>query len=228
MVVLTQAAVSRLGLSGPGMGNGLAYGAAEPVAVSGAWIDSIKLGEAAMPRTLALVDAFDFAQVDGLLGRTMLKEYELDLDYPNKRLVRYRSWPCRGMEPAGPGRAKWLAVSLQDKALYLPVEVNGILLITGATATLLVNRAAVRAEMKADEPGRPLQGPMAALGGRNSNLRLLRFETLSLGEQTTKRPWLIVGNTQVGAGDGLLGSDILSRRRLWVAVERGEAWVIRP
>jgi len=133
----------------------------------------------------------------GLLGRTYLGAFDVEIDFPNKRLALYGSRHCaKGFLPwqepydtipIKKADGDQILVDIQLDGKKLEAELD-----TGAVATTLASRGARQYGLSNEAI---LNGPSLLLltpDGHNSKSHLLPFETLKVGAQTWNNPELAV------------------------------------
>jgi len=184
---------------------------------------------------------------DGLFGANFLSAYEVELDFPARRMRFYESAPgCDSGGPAWTARAvKLPATDAGHQLLLVPVKVNGVELtalidtgsedtsITQSAAALLgVTEAAMRGDTEITEQG---------LG--ESSERMHRFASITVGGTTFPKPVLAVDaapsplqTAVVEAAlsalpenhrtiDVILGANYLFKTRLFLAYKHGAVYI---
>ena len=171
--IVNAAAARRLGVtdrydfarSMRGIGNAVQTGDAR--------LDSMTLGDAklAYPRVLVGPIAISLGGVepDGLLGASLLSDFDLDLDLPHRQLALYDRLDCPSLRP--PWRGRYVALettrSLSSHPFF-PITINGrpmsASLDTGAQRTVISAETAKRAGVGADTriPGPEIRARGAA------------------------------------------------------------------
>jgi len=184
---------------------------------------------------------------DGLFGANFLSAYEVELDFPARRMRFYESAPgCDSGGPAWTASAVRLpATDAGHQLLLVPVEVNGVeltaLIDTGsedtsitqsAAAALGVTQVAMRGDTEITEQG---------LG--ESSERMHRFASITIGGTTFPKPVLAVDSAPsplqsavVEAAmsalpenhrtiDVILGANYLFKTRLFLAYKHGAVYI---
>ncbi len=182
-------------------------------------------------RFAVVVSATDLATggIDGLLGTSVLSDYDVDLDFKRQLMGLYAQRRC----PLGPSPIPGRSVTFQSPPnpqqwLYVPARIDGrdlwLVADTGSTLTYLnVERSGLSQETLATDREVPLRTP----GPDRLTTRLHRFAEFQVGPELRRNALLAVGKLQPG-GDGLLAMDYLGNRRVWLsfaglAVTIGEA-----
>lgn len=235
ITVMTPAAAVRLGLARERRADMALAGVSGMMPGAGALARSFALGDAVLPDRIMVVGplvlpAVDGQPIDGLLGTSLLSEYDIDLDLPSERMTLYRARPCPGAVPAWSGAFTQVAMAGSSwRRLYVPLQLDGTalasLLDTGTSITTVSRRAALAMGATEDELARApaVVSASGAPGGFASRVR--RFRELRVGADTRRGPILLVGELPVSAGDALLGGDYLTTRRLWLSFANGEVFV---
>jgi hypothetical protein len=162
-------------------------------------------------------------QIDGLLGRDFLSAFDLDLDFPYRRLTLYDVHDCTGRFL--PWTEPYLSVAVEhptESALVVPVELDGVplraLLDSGAGQTLIAAPGMARLGLGLDrlraDPSRIVSG----LGPRTVTVWQHRFGALRVGDETFAAPSFLVAPIELHPiSDMLLGADWLLGRRVWIS-----------
>jgi predicted aspartyl protease len=161
---------------------------------------------------------------DGFLGASVLARYDVDLDVRSGRMTLYQGVPC-GDTPPG-----WLPDSVRmplsepiDGAHFIsiPVAIDGhvfnALVDSGATLTTVQTMAALDVIVDRDALLRDRAFGERGLGMDRPLVRLHRFNQIAIGGERFADPVIAVGPLPASAGDMLLGSDFLGRRRVWIS-----------
>jgi len=149
--------------------------------------------------SFAVLPASEFRpeeKVDGLFGANFLSAYDVELDFPGKKMRFFRRNPeCGVSAPAWTSHATRLqAADAGHNLLLIPVRINGValnaLIDTGSEDTSITRSAAeelgvTRADMRGDVE-------ITEQGLGTSTERLHRFASISLGNATFDHPVLAV------------------------------------
>lgn len=219
---LTETAVSRLGLPHDAHASRSA-GIGGITASFDVQVPGLLLGNTRFPLDRLAVGRFRIAlpgtEVDGLLGADILLGFELDVDIPDRRLTIYRLRRCEAAAPPWPATEISGVTARRDRML-VPIVLDGIsgkaVLDTGAQTSAvseeLAARAGVTKAMLADDPHITKHGAAP----NPLPVPIHRFHSLFIGAEQVADPRIdvIPGG---GLGDGLIGADFISGRRLWLA-----------
>lgn len=161
--------------------------------------------------------------IDGLLGRDFLAVFDLDLDFPDRRLTLYRVNDCTGRFVPWSGHevAIPFAVPAVDSVI-LSVAVDGhplrALLDTGASASLITASGMFKLGLDQTRLSADLTNQATGMGPRTVTVHRHRFKTLTIDNQTTGNPELWVEPVRLSPiVDMLLGADWLATRHLWIS-----------
>ena len=182
-------------------------------------LPGLRLGGAAMPAQIAPVAPLPIAldavpPLAGLLGASLLSQFDLDLDVPGGRASLFLPGDC----PLPPGTVLPLDLTRAGEA-FIPVRVNGQPLVaqldTGSRATLLATGAARRLGLTIPTSANTAPG----IDGQRLPLGHTRVR-LALGDGPDADTPVSIAPVQLDQGDMLLGLDVLGRRRVWLAYAR--------
>ena len=189
-------------------------------------LPGLRLGDAAMPSQLAPVLPLPITlttapPLAGLLGASLLQQFDLDLDIPGARI----SLSLPGACPTPPGTILPLTLSRSGEAL-IPVRVNGQGLTaqidTGSRPTLLTKRAAERLGLEMPVSANTAPG----IDGQRLPTGHTRVR-LGIGGTPDADTPISIAPLQLDA-DLLLGFDVLRRQRVWIGYARREVSFARP
>lgn len=201
------------------------HGIGEAVQTGDARLDSMVLGGATLnfPRVLVGPIALNMGGVepDGLLGASLLAEFDLDLDLPNRRLELYERMDCPTFTPPWSGRFSTLETTRSlSSHPFFPIELNGRTLSasldTGAQRTVLSAGAAKRAGIGAATrlPGGEIRARGAAGETLPAEMHALR---LRVGDISGAMAVMVTPVTLPNDIDALLGADFLQTHRVWLS-----------
>ena len=227
--VLTRVAARRLGV---------AEGAAKPVGGAGgptlvgtARLEDLVVGGVRIKPLPALLADAPMPPVDGLLGISVLVEFEVELDVPHGRVALYRARPCATAAPDWPGRVIRLPVQQQAGSghLFVSVAVDGQplrgMLDSGASVSTLSLQSAEDAGLRQGALERLPAFRGQAINAEGLVARRATFEELRVGTDRLARPTLMVAALPAFAGDLLVGEDYLGTRAVWFSFVLGRAFV---
>lgn len=184
-------------------------------------LPGLRLGDAAMPAQVAPVVPLPIAlpatpPLAGLLGASLLSQFDLDLDAPGGRVSLFLPGDC----PTPPGTVLPLTLSRAGEA-FIPVRVNGQRLVaeidTGSRATLLTTNAARRLGL--DMPVSANTAP--GIDGQRLPVGHVRVR-FALGDGVEADTPASIAPLQLDDADMLLGFDVLGRQRVWIGYSRRE------
>lgn len=172
--------------------------------------------------------------IAGLLGRDFVSPFDLDINLPAHELTLYEVSGCTtGFLPWRTAYASVAATTPVGAALVIPVSIDGqplhALIDTGASSSLVaapgMARLGLTPALLARDPG----GNGSGIGPAPVFMRRHRFETLSVGPDTTASPQLWVSAIHVvPIVDMLLGADWLRTRHVWLSFATRQIFVEMP
>ncbi len=223
--LLTEAAAKRLGVSSRYDFMRSISGIGGSVATGDAALASMSLGGIALSYPRALVGRVAFRlgpiDADGLLGASLLGDFDLDLDIPHRRVDLYDRMDCATVRPAWRGRYVALQTTRSLSAHpFFPISVNGrtisASLDTGAQRTVIAARAAAALGIGAQGQ---LVGQQTTIGAAGESmpatLHLLR--DVRVGGVPLRGPVIVAPATLPRDIDALLGFDFLLGHRVWLS-----------
>ena len=224
--ILGVAAAKRLGVTNKYDFARSMRGISQEMRTGDARLESMSLGEATLsyPRVLVGPVALMMGglEADGLLGASLLADFDLNLDLPNRRLDLYDRTECAGLRPPWGGRATELETTRSLSAHpFFPVVVNGRTLSasldSGAQRTVIAAAAAQRAGISAATrvPGSEIRARGAAGEILPAELHVLR--DMRVGDVAVRTPVLVTALSLPNDIDALLGADFLQVHQVWLS-----------
>lgn len=201
------------------------HGIGEAVQTGDARLDSMLLGGAKLdyPRLLVGPIALSLAGVapDGLLGASLLSEFDLDLDLPNRRLELYARMDCPTFTPPWSGRFSTIETTRSlSSHPFFPIQLNGRTLTasldTGAQRTVLTAAAAKGAGIGAGTRVPGLDG--RAIGAMGESLPTETHSLrLRIGNNAGAMAVMVTPLSLPDEIDALIGADFLQTHRVWLS-----------
>lgn len=223
--IISGAAAKRLGVTSKYDFARSMHGIGEAVQTGDARLDSMVLGGATLkfPRVLVGPIALNLGGVepDGLLGASLLGDFDLDIDLPNRRLDLYERMDCPTFTPPWSGRFTTLETTRSlSSHPFFPIVLNGRTLSasldTGAQRTVLSATAGKRAGIGAATrlPGAEVRARGAAGETLPAEMHALQ---LRVGDIVGRLPVMVTPVTLPNDIDALLGADFLQTHRIWLS-----------
>ena len=222
------AAQLRLAQTGPAVVMEAAGGRTQAIPVL---LPDVQIGQVRLRGVPAIAGRALGGVSDGVLGLSLLRAFELDLDLPNRTLTLYQVRRCDRLAPpwTGPYEALPTARSVQGQ-MVMPISVNGTVLQavidTGNSLTFITRQGAERAGVGALLVSAAPAGRARTFTPTGVAVSLVPFERLDVGATTMRNPVLLVGELPAAAGDALLGGDYFTTHRVWLALAAGRAWAM--
>ena len=224
--IISVVAAKRLGITSKYDFARSMHGIGQSMQAGDARLDSMSLGGATLsyPRVLVGPVALTMGGVepDGLLGASLLSDFDLDLDLPNRRLTLYDRMECPTVRPPWGGRITTLETTRSlSSHPFFPVQINGRTLSasldSGAQRTVIAARAAQRAGLGAESrvPGSEVRARGAAGEILPAELHTLR--DMRVGDVAVRTPVMVTALTLPNDIDALVGADFLLSHRVWLS-----------
>jgi predicted aspartyl protease len=225
--LLTETAVSRIGMPRDPHHQTRTFGIGGLSTANDALVSSFAIGGSYLPVPSVTVGQFALpagsgAPLDGLLGADVLSAFDVDLDMRDGVLTLYRARDC---PLAGP---PWLepylslgTIGRQRDRLLVPIMLDSAAgaatMDTGAQHTVVSENLAERAGASLSDMAHDQQITAHGASTEQISVRLHRFRLLRIGPSTIADPLLPVLPMPEGLGDGLVGDDFLTGRRIWLS-----------
>jgi predicted aspartyl protease len=171
--------------------------------------------------------------IDGLIGADVLARFDVDFDLPGGAVRLYRAAACATAPPWSTRSVAIPANRTRSGRLFVPVRVNGQLLLamldSGFSSTTITTRAAARlgvtpAMLAAD----PAAGVTRGIDLSDQPNRWHRFAEVQIAGEVFHNRQVIVAELAAADIDMLIGTDFLAERRLWLAYSATRVFVERP
>lgn len=223
--IVSVAAAKRLGITSKYDFARSMHGIGQSMQAGDARLDSMSLGGATLsyPRVLVGPVALTMGGVepDGLLGASLLSDFDLDLDLPNRRLTLYDRMDCPSVYPPWGGRISVLDTTRSlSSHPFFPVIINGHTLSasldSGAQRTVIAARAARRAGVSA-ETRVPVEVKARGAAGEILPAELHQLRDMRVGDVAVRTPVMVTALTLPNDIDALIGADFLLNHRVWLS-----------
>jgi predicted aspartyl protease len=238
--MLDAGAVRRLGIPQDGRTFSImvGIGGGSPVAdanVQGLLLGGVPVGIDRMP-----VSTFDGASgASGVLGLDILRDYDLDIDGPNRTLTLYRVRRCERADPPwNQAGVPVEGVGTRIGWMEIPIEIDGVMgtgaVDTGASYTTIMPRMARRLGLTERAMAGDETVQVHVVAGADAEARIHRAETIKVGPALGhgvpilvlgKEPPALGGGQQFG--DAVVGQDVLGARRVWFSLATGRLFMSR-
>jgi predicted aspartyl protease len=238
--LLAEATVQRLGVNRDGRTSTVLVGAAGGSIRTDASIDSILLGGKPLPANRMAVDSLvGYRGIDGILGLDILRDFDLDMDAPNRALTLYRVRRCERAEPPWDEPAAPIAgISTRMGWLEMPFEIDGTeeigVVDTGASSTMITPRLVQRLGLSDRDLANDRIVKLNVVAGSETQARVHRFQTVRIGPITVHNADIIIlakDPPTLGGGrrfrEAVIGQDFLGNRRVWFSFSTDRLYISR-
>ncbi len=237
--LLGEAAVQRLGVTRDGRTYTVLAGLAGGSIRTDANIDSMRLGGVPVSVDRMSVDALvGYPGIDGILGLDILRDFDLDIDAPNRTLTLYRVRRCERADPPWTEPATPIAVSTLPGWMDIPFEINGIaetaVVDTGASNTTITPRMARQLGLSEQDLANDRVVKLHVVSGDDAQARIHRFQTIRIGPITLHNADIIIlakDPPSLGGGrqfrEAAIGQDFLGNRRVWFSFKTDRLYISR-
>jgi predicted aspartyl protease len=238
--LLDEAAVRRLSIPQDGRTFSIEVGLGGGSPRADANVEGMLLGDVPLPISRMPVSTVaGVLGVDGILGVDVLRDYDLDLDGPNRTLALYRIRRCDDAAPPWSEPAvRFDDVATGTGLLQVPFEIDGIAAVgtvdTGASVTSITPRLLRRLGVTEQGLANDRSMKLHIVAGEDEQARIHRFRTMRIGPLTlqnvpvlvlTKEPPALGGGRRFS--DGLIGQDLLRDRRVWLSIATDRLFMSR-
>ncbi len=224
--ILTAAAARRLGVTTKYDFVRSMSGIGKTVRTGDAKLESMRLGGVALSYPRVLVGDVSFnlgnAQPDGLLGASLLGDFDLDLDLPRRRIDLYDRLDCAARRPPWSGRYVTIETTRSlSQHPFFPMSVNGksisASLDSGAQRTVISARAAAGLGIGADSRVAGAELHVRGAAGETLPASMHAVRDLRVGGIPVRGPVHVVPAALPRDIDALLGLDFLLGNRVWLS-----------
>jgi len=235
--LLTDAAAERLGVVRDGRTATIVTGVAGGSLRADGRLDSMSLG--GVPLSVDRISVNSYPGFDGVLGLASLKDFDLDIDAPNRALTLYRVRTCERADPpwsepaisiAGAStRMGWLAIPFQIDSVAGTAVVD-----TGASFTMITPGLSRRLGLTEQALVNDRILKLHVIAGEDAQARVHRFQTMQIGPLTLRDVSVVVLAKKLPAlgggqsfSEALIGQNILSNRRIWFSFATDRLFITR-
>ena len=238
--LLDQAAVRRLNIPQDGRTFSVEVGLGGGSPRADANVEGMRLGDVPLPISRMPVSTIaGVLGVDGILGLDVLRDYDLDLDGPQRTLALYRIRRCDDAVPPWDEPAvRFDDVATRTGWLQVPFEIDGVAAVgtvdTGASVTSITPRLLRRLGVTEQALANDRSLKLHVVAGEDEQARIHRFNTMRIGPLTLQNVPVIVLAKEPPAlsggrrfSDGVIGQDLLGTRRIWFSIATGRLFMSR-
>jgi tetratricopeptide (TPR) repeat protein/predicted aspartyl protease len=171
----------------------------------------------------------------GLLGQNILGVADAEYDLPHGMVRLMRGKDCRDASMgywAGPRPVTTVQIETllgAKRHTIGTISVNGVKLKamfdTGAPNSTLTLAAAKRLGVTPDSPGVTAAGFATGLGQGQSRAWRARFESINIGGEEIRRPWLGIADKLIDGPDMIIGVDFFLTHRIYVDNQNHRMWI---
>jgi predicted aspartyl protease len=236
--LLATATVQRLSMTRDGRTSTILVGMAGGSQRTDANIDSMTLGGVPLSVDRMSVDSLvGYPGIDGILGLDILRDYDLDIDAPDRALTLYRVRRCEHAEPPWDEPATPIAgISTRMGWLEMPFEIDGVevtaVVDTGASVTTITPRMLRRLGLSEQALASDRGLKLHVVAGDDAQARVHRFQTIRIGPIAAHGASIVVlakDPPSLGGGrrfgEAAIGEDFLSSRRVWFSFSTGRLYI---
>ena len=171
--------------------------------------------------------------VAGVIGGEVLSSFDLDFDFPNRRLTLWTVQNCNeNFTPIKTSHSTVALLRTRSHRFLLPVELDGhrvqALFDTGANASRITRDAALAAGVPPEALAHdlPVRGAGAgALAFRGVNHH---FDSVTIGGAIFHDIPVSVVDLPIAEATMLLGIDYMQHRRIWLSYATHRAFIASP
>jgi hypothetical protein len=158
----------------------------------------------------------------GLIGTDILAGFDLDFDYPNRKLTVYKASGCKMAMPPDFTAASSISFKFNgQRGPVFPADLDGkklrVILDTGASALAITRAAAIRLNVTDLTINTDLAVNATGAGDVTKRQPFHQFTSLSFGSETIPEPLFSIVDAPITTGDILLGQKFLFSRRFFLS-----------
>jgi predicted aspartyl protease len=238
--LLADAAVQRLNVNRDGRTATVLVGASGGSIRTDASIDSMLVGGVPLLANRMAVDSLvGYRGIDGILGLDILRDFDLDIDAPNRVLTLYRVRRCERADPPWNEPATAIeGTSTRMGWMEMPFEIDGTeeigVVDTGASNTMITPRLVQRLGLSDQDLANDRVLKLHVVAGDETQARMHRFRTVRVGPITAHNADIIIlakDPPALGGGrnfrEAVIGQDFLGARRVWFSFRTGRLFISR-
>ncbi|MEE3623128.1 retroviral-like aspartic protease family protein [Nitrospirillum sp. BR 11752] len=230
---ITKPAAKRLNLSGHWVPGIYMEGVGGRVSVEEARLDELRLGDWKAHHVDYPVftnhDLSDNEKIFGVMGENFLSKFDLDIDIAHNNVGLFQPKDCEDFALAywtdTFNEAEFSRFSRENPKIWLKVQINGeeirAILDTGASTSILTERAAARAGLTPESPGVTRTGKSVGIGDDLVQDYVGVFDSFRLGDEEIKHVRLRFGELFSHGGrdmpEMLLGLDFLRAHHMFIS-----------
>jgi tetratricopeptide (TPR) repeat protein len=183
----------------------------------------------------AVASSTAFRGADGIVGQNVIGTDDTEYDLANGVIRIFRTKECGDKSLAyWAGSAPVSVLTIDHRDAHSPHirgsgTINGskirIVFDTGASMSLLSDKAAARAGIHPEQDDVVAAGSMSGIGKNTVEVSVARFDELDIGGEKIKNARLLIGDIDLRHnGDMLLGSDFFLSHRVYVSSRQSKLY----
>jgi predicted aspartyl protease len=165
----------------------------------------------------------------GLIGGDILSQYDIEIDFPLKKIVFYRIEGCAGKFI--PWSVNYATIPLTRKGtrVFMTIDVNehklNALIDTGAAGMFIKRKSVLQAGVTEDDLEHDTTSNASGAGGTPVEVRIHRFSKMTIGNQTFSNITVNVPDVPLPAADMVLPAAYLKFRKVWISYATNQMFI---
>lgn len=168
-------------------------------------------------------------QPAGLIGGDILSQYDVEMDFPAKKITFYRVVGCAGRFAPWSENYATIPLTRQGTRVLMSIDVDGhrlrALVDTGASGMMIKRQAALEAGVTADALAQDSTSSASGAGGTPIDVRIHRFGKMTIGNQTFSNITVNVADIPLPVADMLLPTAYLKFRKIWISYATNQLFI---
>jgi len=165
----------------------------------------------------------------GVIGGDILSQYDVEIDFPAKKITFYRVPGCAGrFIPWSENYASVPLIRQGTRALMM-IDVDGhslrALVDTGASGMMIKRQAALEAGATTDALAHDSATTASGAGGTPIDVRMHRFSKMTIGNQSLSNITVNVADIPLPVADMLLPTAYMKFRKIWISYGTNQLFI---
>jgi hypothetical protein len=169
----------------------------------------------------------------GLLGDDILSQFDVEFDFPSRKLTFYREFDCYNTFSPWTGAYSTVPFDHHGAKIVLDVILNQertkAIVDTGNNASFISRNSSALWDVSDDELSETKSRSTSPLnGGTSFSIRTYGFEKVKIGDEVFSKMTMRVADVEFPFGSANLGLDYWRTRKIWISYPNNWMFIANP
>lgn len=169
----------------------------------------------------------------GLLGDDILAQFDVEFDFPSRKLTFYREFDCYNTFSPWTGTYSTVPFDHHDAKIVVDVILNQertrAIVDTGNNASFISRNSSALWDVSDDELSETKSRSTSPLnGGTSFSIRTYGFDRVKIGDEVFSKMTMRVADVEFPFGSANLGLDYWRTRKIWISYPNNWMFIANP